>query len=175
MARRCDATIKRAVNANKLIGRKVGTGHNASYEVRKDSLIEWGKIGSYSTAEPVAASAPGTDAPTHSNGDLPPTAGADTETPLSVASKATKPKMNRRERTEKAKLPKEIRLVRRWKNNMRQASQDQTLAMIQWLSGRLTNTHGMRRKEAKAAVRNAKRGGHGQTTVAEAANKSLAE
>lgn len=156
MAHCCVATIKRAIKARNLVGRKVGTAHNASYEIREDSLIAWAKIDSSPADDAIVTSAPGTNTPAAPASQQSQAAGAIDPTPQKVATTVDNPKTDRRQKPAAVKLPKEARLLRRWKNYMRNASQQQALAMIQWLSRRLKNRHGMRRNDAKKAIRNTK-------------------
>jgi len=170
-ANRCDTTLKRAIKAGNLVGRRAGAGHNASYEIRQDSLIAWSKTDSPAAEGLPAKSPSGTEATANPGAHQPQTAGAIPAPPQQGDSETAKSKSEFHRKAKKIAMPKEARLLRRWKNNMRGANQEQTLAMIQWLSGRLKNTHGMRRKEAKTAVRDAKRRGKDQVAAGNVADK----
>ena len=156
-AKSCDATIKRAIKGGKLVGRKVGTGHNASYEVAKTSFDGWLAAKVKPQREVLAPmTQPATDAAAEPA--LQPALQPATE-PMTNLSKATvKPKLTKDERRKlkaarKKGIPESARRLRRWKNFMRHADQQQALAMIKWLSARLAPTKSLSKKILKEALK----------------------
>lgn len=138
------ATIKRAIKNGKLDGRKVGEEHNASYEVAKVSFDRWLKtknklngIGSQ------IAAAPTEPAPTEPEADC---------TKVVAKPKLTKDERHKLKAARKKEIPESARRLRRWKNFMRHATQEQSLAMIKWLSARLTPKKSLQKKILKEAL-----------------------
>lgn len=140
-ANRHGATIKRAIKGGKLVGRKVGTGHNSSYEIAKSSFDKW-----------LAAKVkPQREV-------LEPTAEPTTEATTEPAETGVKPKLTKNERRKlkaarKKQIPESARRLRRWKNFMRNASQEQALAMIKWLSARLAPKKSLSKMILKEALK----------------------
>lgn len=152
----CDATIKRAIGNKKLVGRKVGPGHNASYEVTRESLDEWLAARRKSKRE----NSPPTPQPTAEPQATEPAA---TSQPAAVDAAGTpaKPKLTKAERrklkaSRKKEIPESARRLRRWKNFMRHADQQQALAMIKWLSARLNPKKSLSKKILKEALKQQK-------------------
>ncbi len=137
----CDATIKRAIKSGKLVGRKVGESHTASYEVDKASFAEWlATNGKLKRQDQPHSQQPRKDSPATESQATTPSAVANTDE--TVDGSETKPKLSKAERrrlkAERKKLiPESARRLRRWKNFMRHADQQQALAMIRWLSARI--------------------------------------
>jgi len=143
----CDATIKRAIKSRKLDGRRAGNGHNASYEISKRSFDAWMAARGKSKREKLPSVQQ-------------PTAEPEATEPATIenisAETISKPKLTKAERrkmkAERRKvIPESARRLRRWKNFMRHADQQQALAMIKWLSARLD-------PKKKSLQKNRKRG-----------------
>lgn len=144
-ANRCDATIKRAIKSHKLVGRKVGAGHNASYEVTKTSFDAWLATQAKPKIEISEQPCPQEKAQVAaSTGEI-----SKKEQPMPSKAGRRKLKAERRKQ-----IPESARRLRRWKNFMRHADQQQALAMIKWLSARLDPKKSKSRKIAKEAILN---------------------
>lgn len=150
----CGATIKRAIKRGDLTGRKADTGHNASYDISKASFDQWlatrsepkGKTpklpesgGALIEKTPPAAESP----------DVEVTASTPTDT--GAKPQLTKAARSKLKAARKKEIPESVRRLRRWKNFMRHATQEQALAMIKWLSGRLAPTKTLQKKILKEA------------------------
>lgn len=146
-----DATIKRAIKKGTLVGRKVGTGHNDSYEVSKTSFEEWlAANGKMKRKDPPPIQQP--DAEQQSPEPPAPEYAVETvEKP-----KLTKTERRKQKAARKKEIPESVRRLRRWKNFMRHASQEQALAMIKWLSARLDPKKSIQKKILKEALEQSK-------------------
>jgi hypothetical protein len=144
-ANRCDATIKRAIKSGKLVGRKVGAGHNASYEVSQTSLTAWLQTQAKPTGEVLEKAGQEENAETVT---------ASAETPEENQSGLSKVERRKLKAARKKQMPESARRLRRWKNFMRHADQQQAVAMIKWLSARLNPNKSLSKKIAKEAIRN---------------------
>lgn len=141
----CDATIKRAIKGGKLVGRKVGTGHNSSYEITRTSFDKWLETKVKPQREILEPTAEATTQPT-------------TQPTAKPAETGAKPKLTKNERRKlkaarKKEIPESARRLRRWKNFMRHASQEQALAMIKWLSARLAPKKSLSKMILKEALK----------------------
>ena len=152
----CDATIKRAIKSGKLEGRKAGTGCNASYEVSKDSLGTWmAATGKSKHESPLSAQQQEAKpvAPPPGPNTSPAAKGAVEPSSKPHLTKAERRKLKAANRTV---IPESARRLRRWKNFMRHADQQQALAMIKWLSARLAPKKSLSKKIAKEALNQSK-------------------
>ena len=127
LAEKCERTLRRAIKAGKLTGRKADSGRNSPMEVERTSLETWMTASKSSSPQ------------------------KDKENDCSEPKAETDPKPksekksdegegvggDKKKRNSKNPVPKEVRLLRRWKNYMRCANQEQMLSMICWLSSRL--------------------------------------
>jgi len=141
----CDATIRRAIKSGKITGRKVSEARNASCEVSKASFDEWlakrgtKKIDKVQQVAPTEQSGQSGQTTSNNHGNT-----------------TGKPKLSKVERRKlktarKKEIPESARRLRRWKNFMRPASQEQALAMIKWLSARLTSNKSLQQRILKEA------------------------
>jgi len=144
-ANRCDATIKRAIKNGKLVGRKVGAGHNASYEVSETSFTAWLET----QAKPTGELLDQVDQEENAEAVTAPA-----ETPTENQSGLSKAERRKLKAARKKEIPESARRLRRWKNYMRHADQQQAVAMIKWLSARLDPKKSLSKKIAKEAIRN---------------------
>lgn len=137
----CDVTIKRAIKGGKLVGRKVGAGHNASYEIAKSSFDKWLAAKVKPQREVLEATAEATTEATAEPAET------------GVKSKLTKGERRKLKAARKKEIPESARRLRRWKNFMRHASQEQALAMIKWLSARLAPKKSLSKMILKEALK----------------------
>lgn len=152
-AKSCDATIKRAIKGGKLVGRKVSTGHNASYEVAKTSFNGWVAAKVKPQREVLAPmKQPATDTAAEP-ATQPAMQPAAEPTGYGVKPKLTKDERRKLKAARKKGTPESARRLRRWKNFMRHADQQQALAMIKWLSARLSANKSLSKKILKEATK----------------------
>lgn len=159
----CTATIKRAIKRRDLVGRKVGTGHNASYEISRSSFDEWLALKripqpkAQVLAEPAPTPTPAPAAlpasSTEEAGAVPESVPAAAPTEPGKRPQMTKAERRRLKAARKKEIPESARRLRRWKNYMRHASQEQALAMIKWLSARLAPKKSLSKMILKEALK----------------------
>lgn len=137
-----EVTLKRSIAKGVLKARKAGPGHNASYEVDRTSLEAW--IAKSAPVAPVASPAEQAVTVSAAEGETVPDGAVPAQAVPDASGQGDVPVERRDKRArskEKAARKKEMSLaarqMRRWKNSMRCASEDQKLSMIRWISARL--------------------------------------